>query len=271
MKRPNLLALPFAAVLVVALSACGGAAADEPSAPPSAAPAAASAAPSQTPTPTPTATADEVTAKTLFPRLDAALAAVQSYDLTMATTGPAPVQLAGSADLADGRKNFAASTNGAEIRLVNGILYVRLGERTRGKFVKITPDDTSNPLAAEFSGFRDDVLRSGYVGMEGAITSIASNGAHEDVNGVVATAYTVVLDTSLLTPDAAASLPTDPAAPLPARVRCTFWLDDRNLPVRTVLDVGASTTTTDISNVGLGTPVVAPPAAQVTTVMPSLG
>ncbi|WP_034623551.1 hypothetical protein [Cellulomonas sp. URHE0023] len=267
MRRPNLLTLLFAAVLAAALSACAGAAADYPSEP-SSAPSATAAEPSATPT----AVADELTAQTLFARLDAGLAAVQNYDLTMTMTGVAPVQLTGSADVADGRKNFAASaSNGAEIRLVDGVLYVKPGELAGGKFVRIDPDDASNPLAAQFSAVRDDMLRSDYDGMDGAVTSIATNGAHEAVNGVVATPYTIILDTSLLTPQAAASLPADPAGELPATIRCTFWIDDRDVPVRAVLDIAGSTTTTDISNVGSGTPVVAPPADQVTTKMPPLG
>lgn len=267
MRRSSLLAIPVSVVLAATLAACGGASEEPPSAPSTTAAAAEAEA-------TVAPAADELTAENLFARLAAAQAAAQSYDMAMSITGATSMDLTGSADLTGGKQNIAASINDPasgtfELRLVDGIMYINLGELSGGLFLQIDPNDASNPLASSFAGFGDDMLKSGYEGMEGAVTTLIKTGNAETINGVEAQEYTAVLDTAKLAPEATAGLlGDDPAAALPATLTYTFWIDDRDLPVRTVFEVAGTTTTTDVSNIGSGTPVVAPPADQVTTEMP---
>lgn len=268
MRSSRLLALPVGVVLVAALAACGGGSATAESTP-----TAASEAATPTATPTPTPTVEALTVENAFARLSAAEAVATSYDVTLSMTGPEAMEMTGSADLADGKQNVAMvlpdpELGAIEVRFVDGILYLAMGELTGGKFLQLDPNDASNPLAAGFAGFADTVGGSQIAGMEQAFTSVTPVGGPEQLDGVEVQAYEIVVDTAKIAPEAGQELLAEGLAQLPPTVTYTYWLDAQDVPRKVVYDLAGTTTTMLMTNVGAGAPVVAPTADQITTEMP---
>ena len=260
--RTRLAVLPAAVVLVATLTACGGGTpAAEPSAP---APATSSSAPAVEP----------LSVENVVARFDAAQQSVTSYDLTMTTTGVAAMEATGSADLTDGKRNVSLVMSSPEMgdfefRLVDGIIYLNMGPLTGGLFVQADPNDPADEFAAGFAGFEDDILGTEFEGMEDAITSVTAVGEPEEIDGVPTQPYDVVIDTTKIAADVAEGLLTEEALDaLPATLTYTYWLDADDVPRKMAFDIAGTTTTMTMRNVNAGTPVVAPPADQITTELP---
>lgn len=261
-RRTRLAALPVAVVLAGSLAACGGGA---PSAEPS------------TPAPATSSSAPEVEALTvenIAARLDASQQAVTSYDLTLTASGAVAMEATGSADLADGKQNVSMVMSSPEMgdlefRLVDGVVYLNMGPLTGGLFLKADPNDPANELASAFAGFEDEILGSELDGMEDAVTSVAPVGEPEQLDGVEVQGYEVVIDTTKIAAEVAEGLLLEEALDaLPATLTYTYWLDADDIPRKIQYEVAGSITTMTMSNVNAGTPVVAPPADQITTELP---
>ncbi|QGQ18472.1 hypothetical protein GC089_03390 [Cellulomonas sp. JZ18] len=265
MRTPRLLALPAAVVLATALAACGGGSTTAESTPTTAS------SPSATPTPTPTVEA--LTAENAFARLTAAQKATTSYDMHLSMTGPAAMEMTGSADLADGKQNIVAIMSDPEmgpleVRFVDGVLYLNMGELTGGKFLQLDPNDASNPLGAAFSGITESLGANDLTGMEQAFTSVTAVGEPEQLDGVEVQKYDIVVDTTKIAPEATQELLAEGLAQLPPTITYSYWLDAQDLPRKVTYDIAGTTTTMTLTNVNAGTPVTAPTPDQVTTEMP---
>lgn len=264
MQSRSILALPVSVVLAATLAACGGgsATADQSS----------TAAPTATATATPTPTVEVLSASNLVARLDGALNAQTSYDMTLDMTGATTFQGNASMQVVDGAQNIAMrmtmpEVGDMEVRFVGGIAYLKiamLGEQ----FFQIDPNDASNPLAADFGGMTEQ-FDTGLSGMEEAIASVEPAGAEETLDGVTVQPYTVVVDTTKLTGDAAAKLAeAEAVAELPATLTYTYWVGEDDLVRKVSYELMGMTTTLTFTNFGKGAPVTAPAPEQVTTEMP---
>ncbi len=267
MRTSRLLALPVGVVLVAGLAACGGGSATAGSTPTTDTSA------SATPTPTPTPTVDGLTVENAFARLSAAESVATSYDVTLSMTGPETMEMTGSADLADGKQNVAMilpdpDLGAIEVRFVDGVLYLGMGDLTGGKFLQLDPNDASNPLAAGFAGFADSIGGSELAGMEQAFTSVTPVGEPEQLDGVEVQAYEIVVDTAKISPEAGQELLAGGLAQLPPTITYTYWVDAQDVPRKVVYELMGTTTTMLMRNVGAGAPVVAPTPDQITTEMP---
>ncbi|AEE44534.1 hypothetical protein [Cellulomonas fimi] len=264
MRPRPLVALSATALLAVTLTACSSA---EPE------PAAAS--PSKTatatPTPTPTPTVEPLSAANVVARLDAASNAQTSYDTTIDETGSAPFHGTASVDFAGGKRNIAMvgsmPDGDIEIRIVDGLLFVRMPALLGEKYFQVDPADTSNPLA-ELGTLLDELDRSEFSGMEQAIVSFDPVGAPEDLGGVTVQPYQLVVDTTKIAPEVAAGMLPEGVAALPPTLTYQYWVSDDDLVHKVAYDIAGNGTTITFANYGAGAPVTAPPADQVTTEMP---
>ena len=265
----RLLAAPAAALLALALAACGGSA-------PEAAP---SASPSASPSPSPEPEGLDLTAENFVATLTEALTAAGSYDFTMSMSADGESLVAnGSVQTQDGAQAIAMvmdmpEIGQMEVRLTGGMAYVGLGEITGGKFLQIDPADTSHPLADAFTGMVDEIdPTQGLTGEAQAIVSVTPVGEPEQLDGVEVQAYDLVVDPSKspeMFAELQSSLPEGVEAP--ATITYRYWIDADALVRKASFDVLETSGEMTFSNWGNGTPVTAPTADQISTEDPFAG
>lgn len=268
----RLLAVPAAVALVWSLTACGG-----------------STEASTETTTTPSATAEatqeaegvELTQANFLQTIAAAQAEAKSYDFTMSTSAAGQAMDAtGSVQIEDdGTQSLSMvmelpEMGQMEVRMAGGLTYMNLGELTGGKFLQVDPSDASNPLAAGLGDMTGEIdPTKALADAEAAVTSVTKKGDAEDVDGVEATPYEVVMDPTKLPEEQRAGLDQAAAAgaTIPATFVYTYWLDVDNRVRKMAFDLMGSTTEMTFSNWGSGAPVTAPPADQITTENPFAG
>jgi hypothetical protein len=261
----RLLAVPAAVTLAWALAACGG----------GAAPAAegSSPAPVETTSAAAAPEAAEITTASFVETISSAQKSAGSYDftMTMSAAGQA-INATGTAQVTD-TPQFAMSMEipGAgvtDIRLVDGVMYMNMGDLTGGKFLQVDPADTSNPMAASIDEMTGDLdPTKSMAGQEAAIASVTKAGEPEQLDGVTAQPYQVVIDPSKLEGPQRDALDQAAAAgvTLPATFEYTFWIGPDDLVRKMTFDLMGSQTEMTFSNWGAAAPVTAPTADQITT------
>jgi len=203
-------------------------------------------------------------------RLTAATVEAGSYSLDM-TTDAAGVSSTISADveLVDDTTNMSMTMDAQgvamEIRIVDAIFYMNLGDMSGGKFVKIDPADESNPLAGQFDGIESqlDPTKS-LEGFEGAFTKVEKVGEPVDVDGVQAQQYTVVVDTTKVTGDLKEQAEAA-GGTLPPELTYEYWIDDQDRMVRTTSEVAGATVDMTFSGWGEDFGITAPSEDEIST------
>ncbi len=168
----------------------------------------------------------------------------------------------------------AEATGGGDmdIRMVDGIIYMSMGQLTQGKFWKIDPSDPNGPFAAmgmdkmldqmdpakALSQVQDGISKVTYVGNE-------DNLDH----------YELTVDMKKMMASLGGNLPKGAQAQLPDSLTYDIWLDDQNRFSRMSMDnlpMGGSDASMEMTVSDWGKPVdiAAPPADQVTK-MPDFG
>jgi hypothetical protein len=152
----------------------------------------------------------------------------------------------------------------AEIRLVEGFMYMKIPGQSGGKFYKLDLSDPSGPLGS-LGGLTDafDPSKSFDTFAEG-LTEVTYLG-EDDLDGEDLDHYQLTIDTSKV--EAFKDLPG--ASSLPKRVTYEMWVDD-DFRMRG-MDMELPTGKTVVRYTDLGDPVEieAPPASQVAT-MPGM-
>jgi hypothetical protein len=266
----RLLAVPATAALVWALAACGGgapAAQDEAPATTAAATKEAEEAPA----------AVEITAANIIEVLSAGQKEAGSYDFAMTTVAEGQtITSTGSAHVSGDTQELSMTMTipGAgetAMRLVGGMLYMNMGEMTGGKYLQIDPADTTNPLSASVGEITSSLdPTKGVAGQQAAIVSVTKSGAPEQLDGVDAQPYELVIDPSKISGDARASLDQAAAAgvTLPATIVYTYWIGPDGLIRKMAFDLMGGHTEMTFSSWGHGAPVVAPTADEISTENP---
>src|SRR5690606_26345608 len=86
---------------------------------------------------------------------------------------------------------------GMEMRLVDQIMYMKMGEMTQGKFVKIDLTDESNPLGEQYGNMLDQSNPATQIEAMGkSIVKFENQGDGGEIDGVSTTKYLVQLDTA---------------------------------------------------------------------------
>jgi len=261
----RLLAVPAAAVLAWSLTACGGAAPES------------SAAPSASASVTEEAAVEPAGFVLTADNLDdltAAMLAAQTYDTTMVTeVSGAAMTSQGQARVTDAGTEMVLTMSSPgmaapfEMRLVGGQMYLNMGELTGGLFWQIDPTDTANPLTASFAqqGSQSSAAEA-LEALVPAIVAVEASGAPEQIDGVSAQPYDIVVDTSKLAGQTAEQFATaaEVGIEVPAQITYTYWVGEDQLPRRLVTDILGTQLEMTFSNWGGDVTIEAPPADQVT-------
>jgi len=165
------------------------------------------------------------------------------------------------ANMAMTMQSPALADQSIEMRLVDKVLYMNMGQMTNNKFVSYDLSDaknlppgmdqltnTLNPLAA-FDSFEEGIKSVVFVG-------------DEDVDGEQLGHYKITVDTSKI--DQFKELPTQ--AQLPDNVNYDLWLDDQNRMRKMTMKLESGTpmeTEVEFSKWGESVDIAAPPASEV--------
>lgn len=271
------LAVPLAVVLAGGLAACGGPGADR-EAPVAQTTASAVAEEVVEEAPAEDAPVD-LTPETLTKAMISAQTAAGSYDVSVLTTsgpesrfGETSVQMDGSVKLLDGRasvvmKVVTPGLEAMETRVIDRVMYLNMGSTTQGKFLRVDMDDPSDPVAASMRGF--DVqfdIRATLEAQVPAILNVTPLGEPEEIDGVMAQAYVLVTDLTLLPPDMVAMLEESQAVSginLPDTLTETYWIGPDRLIRKSVSEIKGMRTERLFTNWGKGGLIEAPPEDQI--------
>jgi hypothetical protein len=262
----RLLAVPAVAVLAWSLTACGGAAPETPAAT-SDRPAVAA---TREPVAEPAAFA--LTATNL-PDLTTAMLAAGTYDVAMTTdVGGATMTAQGQARVTDAGTEMVMTMSSAqmaepmEMRLVGGQMYMNMGQLTGGLFWQLDATDTTNPLSASLSQSTSTSAAQSLEEILPALAGVTEAGPAEQLDGVSAQPYDVVVDTNKLTGPTADQFAAAAQAgvEVPAQLTYTYWVGADKLPRKMAMDLLGSHVEMTFSNWGGPVTIEAPPADQVT-------
>lgn len=152
-----------------------------------------------------------------------------------------------------------------ESRIVDGILYLKLGQLTGGKFAKLDLSDPSNPLGGQFTDSMDP--KSALKNLGAAIEKVTYVG-EEDLAGGTARHYTAAVDTQKLLAGVGQEAGGS-AAGMPDSLDYDVWFDDQGRFEQVKADLGnAGSSTTTLSDYGKDVSIQAPPAGEVTDKSP---
>ncbi len=159
----------------------------------------------------------------------------------------------------------------AEMRYVDGVFYMSLGDLSGGKFWKLDPSDSDGPLG-DMGSMLDQVDPMGTLEkLEPAIDTVTYAG-DEDVDGQSLDHYELTVDPADLAKTM--DLPDEAKAQLPDDITYDIWLDDEDRLAKLHLDlpVAGAESSVDVtaSDWGKDVTIEAPPADEVTE-MPDLG
>lgn len=210
-----------------------------------------------------------LSAEDFVARTTAAITAAGSVQMAV-TTSDASQSMQIAADLVFGadaqqlRMTMDIEGVAAELRIVDGIQYVSLGDMTGGKFVAVDPASGTDPFGGAFDSLIGEMDPTGGIAdLEGAISSVAPEGDPVELDGVQAQPYRLELDTAALQTAMAADGATET---LPAEMSVLYWVGvDDDLIRKMSIDQDGSVVEILYSGWGSDLTVVAPTAEEITT------
>jgi len=199
----------------------------------------------------------------------------RSAHLVIKLSGPASLTAKGDVDYSQDSPEMSMTMDMAqlgstdiELRLVDGIIYMHIPKATpAGKFLKIDPDDTTNPLTKSFSSLSRQLdPMSSFRAMKSAVRSSKYVGT-ETVDGTSTDHYVLTVDSATLFKAMGQKLLPQVSKTLTYDV----WLDDDDLLRRMKSEAGGETTEMTLSDWGTSVEVSAPPASKIVTVPTAAG
>lgn len=160
--------------------------------------------------------------------------------MTMPTLGPDPIDL----------------------RLVDGMMYMNMGNLSQGKFYKFDLSDENSPLG-DLSGLTDSMdPTAAFDASSGSLKSVTFVG-DEDVDGETLAHYTMTMDTSKV--KKLKGLGAAAGSSVPKQMTYDVWLDDQYRTRQMTMDLG-SQGTIEMKAFDWDKPVdiTAPPANKIT-------
>jgi hypothetical protein len=156
----------------------------------------------------------------------------------------------------------AAGAGTFEMRIVDQIFYLNFGSMTQDKFTKVDLTDESNPIAKQYGAIMDQMDPAKQLhDLSEAVVAVEKKGEPEELDGVQAQPYRVVLDSTKI--PALAELPGGAAAQIPDRINYTMYIGPDNLPRRFISDMAGTTMTMDYSKWGEPVDIKAPDPSEV--------
>jgi len=147
-----------------------------------------------------------------------------------------------------------------ELRLVDGIVYMTIPSVTPpGKFLKIDPKDSSNPMAKSFGALSTQMDPMASIeAMRTSLRNVKYVGP-ESVDGEDADHYKVTIDSAAMM-----RATKQKAVPgMPKTLTYDMWVDSKNLMRRVTFDMAGMTVDMSLSKWGEPVTVTAPPARKV--------
>jgi hypothetical protein len=182
--------------------------------------------------------------------------ATMSGDMGSQISGEGDVDYGGDTPSSAMTVSGMAGSDDAEVRLVDGVMYMNLGELSKGKFWKLDLSDPNSPFGA--LGSQLDV-KSSVALLEKGMTSVEYVGAEDGLDHYTATVDTQVL-LGAMGPEASAG-----TSGLPKSLDYDIWLDDDNRVNKLSFTMGKlGSMEMELSDFGKDVTIEAPPADQVT-------
>lgn len=160
-----------------------------------------------------------------------------------------------------------------DVRMVDGIFYLSMGELTQGKFIKLDPADPDGPLAGMgLDGMLDQINPSEALkGMEDGLSTVVYAGEEDGLDH-----YELTVDIQkAIEQMGGEQLPDAALAELPEELTYDLWLDDEGRFTRMSVDelpMGPMSGSMEMAVSGWGEDVdIEAPAADQITEMPGLG
>jgi hypothetical protein len=187
----------------------------------------------------------------LMMTMSGAMSVTAEGDVSYAKTGPEMKLTMSVAQMGAGQM---------DMRVVDGIVYMTIPSVTPpGKFLKIDPQDKSNPMSRSFGSLSGqmDPLNS-VRAMKSGVRKVTFVGT-EAVDGEDVDHYRVVVDSAAMF--TAMKQKTVPG--MPENLTYDMWLDDQDLLRRMQFEVAGQTVDMSMSKWGEPVSVEAPPAGKV--------
>lgn len=147
-----------------------------------------------------------------------------------------------------------------EMRLVDQIAYMKMGEATEDKFVKIDLSDGENPLGSTFDDMSKNMDPSKMVKeFDGAVKSLEKTDETEELDGVETNKYEMVIDMNKVE-DSIADLGSGMAGAqgdmkLPDELPVDLWLSEDNLLYKMAMEIPDMNASVDMTMSNWGEPV----------------
>jgi hypothetical protein len=156
---------------------------------------------------------------------------------------------------------------------VDGIIYMKLGEMSGGKYWKVDPADEDGMLGGMGKMLNQSDPVGALEAMKPGIDKVTFDG-EEDVDGRDLDHYELTIDMETVMKSFGGDLPSEAASAMPKSVTYDLWLDDENRFAKMtmaypVLDQQTSTEMS-LDDWGKDVSIEAPPADEVTD-MPDMG
>ncbi|KRC64816.1 hypothetical protein ASE12_08540 [Aeromicrobium sp. Root236] len=150
----------------------------------------------------------------------------------------------------------------ADMRLVDQVFYMNMGQMSDDKFLKIDLKDKSNPFAQQYGQIMDQMDPSKQMAQfKDALKSFEKKGEPQKIDGVEAQPYVVTVDTTKV--KAYKDLPGATKAQIPDTIVYTMFIGPDNLPRRMEFELAGSKSTVDYSKWGDPVDIKAPPAGEI--------
>ncbi|MET0467139.1 MAG: hypothetical protein ABWZ87_00205 [Aeromicrobium sp.] len=249
------LKVSLAATILALTSACGAGDADLTSAEAgSSSPAEAAA---------PAAASDALTRENFVERLTAAQLAAGSAHMEADGLGEmrGDVRLSEDVEKTQAKVTMGAGPMQSELRMVDGVVYFKVGELSAGKFIRI---DLNDPIGRHFGSMTDQVDPTGQLKLfRDALVEFDHQGSGGEIDGVETTKLRLVLDTSKVL-DERAGGKARREAKIPKQLEYVLYVGSDDLLRQLTTDLGGSTTSITWTKWGEPVEVKAPSADQVT-------
>lgn len=158
---------------------------------------------------------------------------------------------------------------GAQFILVDKVIYLKMAQLTKDKFVKIDISNANDPTAQMFEQMLGQLDPSKTFKAFDAVTKLQEKGTQE-IDGVETTQYAVTVDTqrALKAQGMAGQVPQ---GQMPKTIMYNVWVDGDNLVRKLKMNVQGNAVDMTLSQWSEPVDISAPPASQTTDVSKMMG
>jgi hypothetical protein len=149
-----------------------------------------------------------------------------------------------------------------DMRLVDQVFYMNMGQMTEGKYVKLDLTDDSSPIAKQYGQIMDQMDPAKQLEQfKDALKSFEKKGEPQTIDGVKAQPYVVTVDTTKI--KAFKDLPAASASQIPDTIVYTMYVGPDDLPRRMEFELAGAKSTMDYTKWGEPVDIKAPAAGDI--------